>query len=98
MYSLALMLQQTPDPAAVRHMAILMLTIFPIVLVVAIAISLPPYWMIFKKAGFSPWLSLLVLLPVVNIVILWVVGFSTWKVVPGPQTIYPTYPPMPPNA
>jgi hypothetical protein len=33
---------------------------------VMLAVVLPPYWMIFKKAGFSPWLSLLTLIPLVK--------------------------------
>lgn len=53
-----------------------------IVFVVLLVAVLPPYWMIFKKAGFSPWLSLLVFVPLVNIVTLYVVAFSKWKVVP----------------
>ncbi len=46
------------------------------------AVVLPPYWMIFRKAGFSPWLSLLTLVPLAKYIVLWVVGFSEWK--PGP--------------
>ena len=57
-------------------------------IVVLIAI-IPPYWMIFKKAGFSPWLSLLMYIPLVNIVVLYVVGFSNWKTVPVSQTLPP---------
>ena len=36
-------------------------------LIVLAAIILPPFWTIFKKAGFSPWLSLLIFLPLINI-------------------------------
>jgi hypothetical protein len=46
------------------------------------AVVLPPYWMIFKKAGYSPWLSLLTLVPLAKYIVLWVVAFSEWK--PGP--------------
>lgn len=42
-----------------------------------------PYWRIFKKAGFSPFLSLLILVPVANLVILYFVAFSDWKPAPG---------------
>jgi hypothetical protein len=42
-------------------------------------VVLPPYWMIFKKAGFSPWLSLLTLVPLAKYIVLWAVGFSEWK-------------------
>ncbi len=37
-----------------------------------------PYRMIFKKSGFSPWLSLLIYLPLINLVVLYVVAFSNW--------------------
>lgn len=55
---------------------ILILAIFGLT---ALAITLPPYWMIFKKAGFSPWLSILALVPLVKWIVLWIIGFSQWK-------------------
>jgi hypothetical protein len=57
--------------------------LFIVVLVIAV---LPPYWMIFKKAGFSPWLALLMYVPLANIIVLYFVAFSSWKVVPPPQS------------
>jgi hypothetical protein len=67
---------------------------FIVVLIIAV---LPPYWMIFKKAGFSPWLALLMYIPLANIIVLYFVAFSSWKVVPVPL---PASPPMsfPPQA
>ena len=47
---------------------------------VVVPIMIIPYWQIFKKAGFAPALSLLILIPLVNIVVLYVVAFSDWKV------------------
>ena len=43
-----------------------------------IALVLPPFWTIFTKAGFSPWLALLMLVPLVNLVVLYMVAFSRW--------------------
>jgi uncharacterized membrane protein YhaH (DUF805 family) len=43
------------------------------------AIAILPYWKIFSRAGFSGWLSLLMLVPVANLVILYIVAFSEWK-------------------
>jgi hypothetical protein len=43
-----------------------------------IALILPPFWTIFAKAGFSPWLSLLMLVPGVNLIVLYMVAFSRW--------------------
>ncbi|HUX28044.1 MAG TPA: hypothetical protein VMV39_04620 [Terracidiphilus sp.] len=61
---------------------------------VIVAVTLPPYWMIFKKAGFSPWLALTMLVPLVNVIVLYVVAFSTWRVVP---TAPPFVQPLPPQ-
>lgn len=36
----------------------------------------PPFWKIFEREGFAPALSLLMLIPVVNLVLLYVVAFS----------------------
>ena len=56
------------------HLFVLMFLLAPISLV-----GLPPFWMIFKKAGFQPILSVLMLVPFVGLVMLYVVGFSQWK-------------------
>jgi hypothetical protein len=56
------------------HLLIILILLFftgPIVVI--------PYWQIFKKAGFSPVLSILVLFPLVNLVVLYYVAFSDWK-------------------
>jgi len=37
-----------------------------------------PFWMISKKAGFSPWWSLLFIFPLAGLVYIWVLGFSDW--------------------
>jgi hypothetical protein len=42
-----------------------------------------PFWQIFKKAGLPAPLSLLMVFPLVNLVMLYVLAFSTWKVVPS---------------
>ena len=46
-----------------------------------------PYWKIFSKAGFSGWLSLLILFPLVNLIVLYIVAFSEWKTIPKPESI-----------
>jgi uncharacterized membrane protein YraQ (UPF0718 family) len=51
-----------------------------------VAVFLPPFWVIFKKAGFQPILSVLMLVPLVNLVVLYVVAFSEWKVAPGQKS------------
>ena len=37
-----------------------------------------PFWKIFTKAGFPGWLSLLLMLPIANIIILFYIAFAEW--------------------
>jgi hypothetical protein len=41
-------------------------------------VILAPFWQIFKKAGFSPWLSLLTMIPLVGLLTLYYVAFTRW--------------------
>ena len=43
-----------------------------------IVVWVVPFWKIFSKAGFPGALSLLMLIPVVQIVVLFIVAFSRW--------------------
>lgn len=65
-----------------------------LVVCVMIPVVLIPYWVIFKKAGFSPWISLLMIFPVVSLIVLYVVAFTQWKVQPIPNSTQTDYPPM----
>ncbi len=79
----------------------LIFTFIAVAALVMTVVMTVPYWVIFRKAGFSPWLSLLLFVPLANIVILYVVAFSEWKVVPVASLGYPpppmAYPPAPPS-
>jgi hypothetical protein len=81
------------DENQIPHQAFLLLPFFFTTIAVMSIVMVIPYWQIFKKAGFSPWLSLLMLVPLVNIIILYVVAFSPWRVVPVPSVYPPVYPP-----
>jgi hypothetical protein len=48
--------------------------------VVLLPLIVIPYWKIFSKAGFSGALSLLMLVPLANIVVLYYVAFSEWRI------------------
>jgi uncharacterized protein (DUF983 family) len=37
-----------------------------------------PYWQIFKKAGFSSWLSLLMFIPLINLGMIYYLAFAKW--------------------
>lgn len=98
MYNLALILQDGPNPAAIQHMVLAMMAILPFIILAALAIVIIPFWFICKKAGFSPWLSLLNIIPLGNLILVYVLAFSDWKVMPAPQAMWqPPMPPMPPQ-
>jgi hypothetical protein len=102
---LALFLQQSPlDQAQIQKMVIAFMAIIPVIYVVGRAVVIVPAWFICKKAGFSPWLSMLNILPLGGLVLSYVVAFSEWKVVPvpppgwTPPSSYPPQPPYPPQS
>ena len=37
-----------------------------------------PYWRICQRIGWSPWLSLLMALPLVNVIFLYILAFADW--------------------
>ncbi len=56
-------------------------------------VVLIPWFFIYKKAGFSPWLALLMFVPLVNIIMMYFLAFARWNVVPA-GLVYPA-PPVP---
>jgi hypothetical protein len=92
------------DPNSVGidpHLAYL-IPIFGVFFFVGIAIVIIPLWQICKKAGFSPWLSLLAIIPLGVLILLYILAFAEWKVAPLPQYAGgyppPAYPPVYPPA
>lgn len=78
---------QNVDPQAL-HAVMALLWLLPVFGLIFMAIIIIPYWMIWKKAGFSPWLSLLMLLPMVNFVMLYMLAFTEWRVAPVQPGMY----------
>ena len=74
---------------------------FYLVLFIVLAVVLIiPTWFISKKAGFSPWLSLINIVPTFGLLIwLYVLAFSEWKTAPVPSLTawQPPPPPAPPQ-
>jgi hypothetical protein len=100
MHALAvLLLQSQPDIARAQHLAMVFLAVLPFLILIGLAIVIIPSWFICKKAGFSPWLSFLCLVPTFGLlVLLYVLAFADWKVSPVPQLAYmPPVPPYPPQ-
>ncbi len=50
----------------------------PLMMLAMAAIVILPFWLIFSKAGYSKWLSLLMVVQLVNVVILYFLEFSQW--------------------
>lgn len=70
-----------------------LIVVFALIMWVVIII---PFWQIYKKAGFPPAIAFLMIVPLANIITLYVVAFSQWKTAPTMAMAYPTYPPPPP--
>jgi hypothetical protein len=96
MHSATLLLQSQPDPVMIQHLVMTFLAIMPILIAVGLAVVIVPFWFILKKAGLSPWLSLLNAVPLGNLILLYVLAFSEWKVAPVAQ-VWPVQPPYPPS-
>ena len=50
----------------------------PFWMLLVAAIVVLPFWRICTKAGYSGWLSLLILIPLANVVFVYFLGFSEW--------------------
>lgn len=50
----------------------------PLMMLVFAALIIAPFWSIFKKAGYPPWLGLLMVVPIVNLAMLYFLAFSDW--------------------
>jgi hypothetical protein len=57
----------------------------PVTVLVLVLLAVP-MWMIgrvLRRAGYSPWWALLVLVPLVNLVALWVFAYVRWPAIDG---------------
>jgi len=100
MHLLAMMLQENqPNPEMIQKFLMLFIPMMLIGYLIAVLLFAIPSWFILKKAGFSPWLALLCIVPTLGtVVLLFILAFADWKVVPSPQAagFPPPYPPPPP--
>jgi hypothetical protein len=97
MHLLTLLAQDQVTQTQIQQMAVAMMAIMPIFILIILAIVILPFWFICKKAGFSPWLSLLNIVPLGGLVLMYVLAFAQWKVVPAPQPSWQPQPPYPPQ-
>jgi len=54
-----------------------------LMIVVYIAILVVPFFQLWKRTGHSGWIALLMLIPVVNLVMLYVLAFKQWPAMPN---------------
>jgi len=57
-----------------------MIVILILMIIPGILLTVIPFWKICSKAGFPGALSLLILVPIANIVLLFYIAFSEWPV------------------
>jgi glycopeptide antibiotics resistance protein len=86
------------DPQHVSGILAAVVGVYLILLVVIMAVIIIPFWFILKKAGFSSWLSLINLVPFGTLILLYILAFAEWKVIPAPQVAWQPPPPYPPQA
>ncbi len=99
MHLLAMLLQQNqPDPQMIQKFVMMLIPMMMVGYIIVVALVMVPCWFILKKAGFSPWLSLLCIVPSLGtLVLLYILAFAEWKVIPSAQVAAypPAYPPPP---
>lgn len=50
----------------------------PFVMIIMAVVIIVPFWFIISKTGYSKWLSLLMVVPVLNVILLYFLAFSNW--------------------
>lgn len=58
-----------------------------LMLIIMVALIVVPYFRIWKRTGHSGWISVLMIVPLVNIVLLYVLAFKRWPSIDGPANV-----------
>lgn len=58
----------------------------PVPLLILLALVVAPYWKIWSRTGHSGAWGLLMLIPLANIISLWVLAFKDWPALRGGKT------------
>ena len=96
MHSLAFLLQDQTNTNQVMGFMAAMLGFYAFFYLIQAAIFMVPAWFIAKKAGFSPWLSMLCVFPLTGVVFFYIIAFGEWYWVPAPHMGWTAQPPYPP--
>jgi hypothetical protein len=51
-----------------------------LLILIMVAVIVWRYWRVLSRVGFSPWLGVLVFVPLVNIIALWLFAYARWPV------------------
>lgn len=68
------------EPVFDTSMMLIPIIIVLISIPVALLLTVLPFWFICKKAGFHGALSLLMLIPIGNIILIFILAFTEWPV------------------
>jgi len=49
-----------------------------IIMLIWVLVVVIPFWKITSKAGYSGWLSLLIIVPLVNVIYMYFIAFAKW--------------------
>jgi hypothetical protein len=80
MHYLAQVTQSTPDFSQLQQYVTALYGTLGLVLLAFFLFTLLVNFMIFKRTGMNPWLSLLMLVPIANFVMLLILAFTEWPV------------------
>ena len=86
-----------PDAQHMQGFLAAFIGIYFVIYLIQAVMFIIPTWFISKKAGLSPWLSMLCLFPLTGVILLYILAFADWKVVPAPQLAAWQPPPVPPQ-
>jgi len=89
-----------PDSQQMHGIIAAFIGIYLVFFVIIMAVIIVPFWFILKKAGFSPWLSLINIVPFGTLILLYILAFGEWSTLLPPPVAYmpfPTPPPPPPS-
>ncbi len=76
-----LLAQTSNEPSGAAAAAIAAgVIVYLIILLAIIAFTTFCHWVVAKKAGYNPWLSLLTLVPVVNFIVYLIFVFGEWPI------------------
>ena len=58
-----------------------------VVVVLLIILLFWPYAKILSRAGYSPWLVLILLVPIVNVIAIWLFAYANWPNLPNKTAV-----------